>query len=95
MTKSRAEELNPLHRCAECGVEHFYIEPMKMPMRNLAGQVVDVPLIPLEIVLVADGPITFTTDQEPRISSQVPVVGMLWGVPGSNNPSGKTVMVLN
>ena len=95
MTKSRAEELTPMHRCIECGLEHFYIHGMDMPMRNPEGEVVDVPLIPIEIVVVADGFFTFTTDQEPSISSQVPVVGLLWGVPGDPKYSGKSILVLN
>lgn len=95
MTKSRAEELNPVHKCTECGIEHFFIQPMNARLRTPTGERVDVPLIPLEIVLVAEGLATFTTDEEPRTSSKVPVVGILWGVPDNPQLAYKSVMVMN
>ncbi len=95
MTKSRAEELNPSHRCQECGIEHLYIPPMTDRIITAAGQAVDAPLIPIEVTLVADGLVTFTTDTEPLISAQVPVVGMVWGVPGKPQSVCKSILVLN
>jgi len=96
VTKSRAEELNPRHTCGECGVEHIYIPPLTMPSRNPAGEeVVDVPLIPLEITVVADGLPTFTTQDEPYVSSPVPVVALLWGVAGNPTPAARSVLVMN
>jgi hypothetical protein len=95
LTKSRAEELNPIHNCSECGVEHFYIPPMQMSARNPEGQVIQVPLIPIEIVVVSDGYPSFSCDDEPCYEAPVPVVGMLWGVPGNPNPCAKSVIVLN
>ena len=86
MTKSRSEELNPPHNCSECGVEHFYIPPIKVGDVNYA---------PIEIMVVADGTAPFRCDDEPRHEDFVPVVGMLWGVPGNPNPFATSVIVLN
>lgn len=95
MTKYRVEELNPLHKCTECGVEHWYIEPMTIPITNPEGQRVNTPLLPIEVVLVADGFVTFTTDREPLLSSTVPLVAMLWGIPGNQKATLRSVLVLN
>ncbi len=95
MTKSRREELNPIHTCSGCGVEHFFIPPMKVNTRNPAGQIIQAPLIPVEIILVADGYAPFACDNEPHHASPVPLVGMLWGVSGNPQPCSKSVIVLN
>lgn len=89
MTKSRAEELNPTHRCDGCGVDHFYIPPVKVGEINYA---------PIEITVVADGTVTFTSDPHPGetvLASRVPVVGILWNIPGRRESIHKTILVLN
>ena len=95
LIKSRAEELNPLHNCSECGLEHFYIPRMQMSALNQEGEIVQSPLIPIEIVVVADGSTPFSCDSEPRHDSRVPVVGMLWSTPGSTQSYATSVIVLN
>jgi hypothetical protein len=66
-----------------------------MNVRNPEGQIIQVPLMPIEISVVGDGYTPLACDDEPSHEASVPVVGMLWGVPGSSKPCAKSVIVLN
>lgn len=95
MTKSRAEELNPSHTCATCGVLHFYIPSINLPAKDPSGQKVDVPFRPIEVTLVAEGLSPFRADSDPRISSQVPVMALVWAIPGSREALYHSVVGMN
>ena len=95
MTHSRAEELHPSHHCVECGVLHFFIPSIKLPIRTPTGQKVDVPFRPIEVTLVAEGLAPFKADSDPRIAAQVPVMALVWAIPGSREALYNSVVGMN
>lgn len=95
MTHSRAEELNPSHTCATCGVLHFYVPSINLPAKDPAGQMVKVPFRPIEVTLVAEGFAPFKADSEPRIAAQVPIMALVWAIPGSREALYNSVVGMN
>lgn len=95
MTQSRAEKLGQMHECDTCKVLHYYIPAMHMMSSDSEGNWVQAPLLAMEIVVAADGPVRFTDSNEPLITARVPIVGLLWAQPGSKQYSSKSILVLN
>ena len=95
MTASRAEQLGQMHECDTCKVLHYYVPGLHMLSLTPEGNWIQAPLLPLEIITVADGAVTFVDDSEPIYNARVPILGLLWAQPGSKQYSAKSIMVLN
>jgi hypothetical protein len=104
--KSRFNELYPMHPCPKpgCGLEHVKIPHIFMPQKSADGETHDVPLVPFELIGVADGSIrpgsgrAMQIDEAGRmLRADTPayIYGLLWGPPGAQRPAYQRILYMN
>jgi len=84
--KSWYNERYPLHKCTECGLDHYRFPNIKKG---------DITWIPFELVGVAEGPARLGLKEYPKLNVPSYVYALIWGIPGSQTPLLPTVLVMN
>lgn len=95
MTKSRYQELYPLHDCPECGMNHASIPHIfAMQAKSPGGEAEQVVLAPFEVVAVLEGTV-HPGHNMPNAQTPAHIYALLWGIPGAGKPMYNSLIYMN